>query len=245
MIPGMLHWTHGKNLSCLVNHLLPWICFLDPIAIFFFSCEMAIDVSDVCEASDWLVSPQGTWALLTKPLLASHAFPAFCGPEVLLSQQLTFSHNKLLNVPERDRQLWLNCVWWKSSENCMSWKIGIIREVSVTFIETLQNCFQKYVYGDTYIHPKPCFVWDEYWCLACNINEYFPFLSLSQMATCHTCNTTSRHKGMNRDFVTSLAKTHSTPGSAGKQKTPKSANRAAMSTPKTPGKNKTPVHTPR
>ncbi|XP_010733083.1 UPF0711 protein C18orf21 homolog isoform X1 [Larimichthys crocea] len=65
------------------------------------------------------------------------------------------------------------------------------------------------------------------------------------MATCHTCNTTSRHKGMNREFLTTLAKTHSTPGSAVKHKTPQSTSRTNMTTPKTPGKDKTPVHTPR
>ncbi|KAM7384111.1 hypothetical protein PAMA_011453 [Pampus argenteus] len=66
-----------------------------------------------------------------------------------------------------------------------------------------------------------------------------------QMATCHTCNKTSRHKGMNRDFIATLAKTHSTPGSAGKHKTPQSTSRPFMTTPKTPGKDKTPIHTPR
>lgn len=50
---------------------------------------------------------------------------------------------------------------------------------------------------------------------------------------------------MNRDFIASLAKNHSTPGSAGKHKTPQSTNRANMTTPKTPGKDKTPAHTPR
>ncbi|CAN9503988.1 unnamed protein product [Ophioblennius macclurei] len=65
------------------------------------------------------------------------------------------------------------------------------------------------------------------------------------MATCHTCTKTSRHKGMNRDFIVTLAKTHGTPGSAGKHKTPQSANRSGMTTPKTPGKNKTPGSTPR
>ncbi|KAM3595668.1 uncharacterized protein V6R79_000940 [Siganus canaliculatus] len=65
------------------------------------------------------------------------------------------------------------------------------------------------------------------------------------MATCHTCNTTTRHKGMNRDFLTTLTKTHGTPGSMSKHKTPQSTNRASMATPKTPGKEKTPVHTPR
>ncbi|KAG8005171.1 Retinitis pigmentosa 9 protein-like protein [Nibea albiflora] len=64
------------------------------------------------------------------------------------------------------------------------------------------------------------------------------------MATCHTCNTTSRHKGMNREFLTTLAKTHSTPGSGSKHKTPQSTSRPNMTTPKTPGKDKTPAHTP-
>ncbi|XP_008293720.1 UPF0711 protein C18orf21 homolog [Stegastes partitus] len=65
------------------------------------------------------------------------------------------------------------------------------------------------------------------------------------MATCHACSKTSRHKGMNRDFTSTLAKTHSTPGSVGKYKTPQSAARSNMTTPKTPGKDKTPVHTSR
>ncbi|XP_074543056.1 UPF0711 protein C18orf21 homolog [Halichoeres trimaculatus] len=65
------------------------------------------------------------------------------------------------------------------------------------------------------------------------------------MATCHTCNTTSRHKGVNREFLVNFAKTHSTPGSAGKYKTPQSTGRGSTNTPKTPGKDKTPAHTPR
>ncbi|XP_059205144.1 UPF0711 protein C18orf21 homolog [Centropristis striata] len=65
------------------------------------------------------------------------------------------------------------------------------------------------------------------------------------MATCHTCSKTSRHKGMNREFIATFGKTHSTPGSAGKHKTPQSAHRANMTTPKTPGKDKTPAHAPR
>ncbi|XP_020487346.2 UPF0711 protein C18orf21 homolog isoform X1 [Labrus bergylta] len=64
------------------------------------------------------------------------------------------------------------------------------------------------------------------------------------MATCHTCNTTSRHRGTNREFITNFAKTHSTPGSTGKYKTPQSTSRGNMNTPKTP-KDKTPAHTPR
>ncbi|GAA6229926.1 UPF0711 protein C18orf21 homolog [Lates japonicus] len=65
------------------------------------------------------------------------------------------------------------------------------------------------------------------------------------MATCHTCNKTSRHKGMNRDILATLSKTHSTPGSTGKHKTPQSTSRSSTTTPKTPSKDKTPVHTPR
>ncbi|XP_070703200.1 UPF0711 protein C18orf21 homolog [Pempheris klunzingeri] len=77
-----------------------------------------------------------------------------------------------------------------------------------------------------------------------NLLHRFQRSSSVLMATCHTCNTTSRHKGMNREFIATLAKTHSTPGSSGKHKTPQSTSRASM-TPKTPGKDKTPVHTPR
>ncbi|XP_054620484.1 UPF0711 protein C18orf21 homolog isoform X2 [Dunckerocampus dactyliophorus] len=66
------------------------------------------------------------------------------------------------------------------------------------------------------------------------------------MATCHTCNKTSRHRGMNREFLSTLAKTRSTPGSGGKHnKTPQSANRAAATMAKSPGKDKTPSRTPR
>ncbi|XP_041823259.1 UPF0711 protein C18orf21 homolog [Melanotaenia boesemani] len=65
------------------------------------------------------------------------------------------------------------------------------------------------------------------------------------MATCHACSKTSRHKGMNREFIASFAKTHTPPGSAGKHKTPQSSNRSNMTTPKTPGKDKTPANTPR
>ncbi|XP_075962189.1 UPF0711 protein C18orf21 homolog isoform X3 [Anarhichas minor] len=65
------------------------------------------------------------------------------------------------------------------------------------------------------------------------------------MATCHTCSKTSGHKGMNREFIATLARTRSTPGSAVKHKTPQSTHRANMTTPKTPGKDKTPAHTPR
>ncbi|XP_055369064.1 UPF0711 protein C18orf21 homolog isoform X1 [Betta splendens] len=68
---------------------------------------------------------------------------------------------------------------------------------------------------------------------------------LHTMATCHACNKTSRHRGVSRDFIATLTKTHSTPGSAGKPKTPQSSSRSNTTTPKTPGKDKTPAHTPR
>ncbi|KAJ8334169.1 hypothetical protein SKAU_G00398080 [Synaphobranchus kaupii] len=41
----------------------------------------------------------------------------------------------------------------------------------------------------------------------------------TRMATCHTCNKTSRSRGISRDTVAALAKTHSTPGKSGKPKT--------------------------
>ncbi|KAL6099877.1 uncharacterized protein ACO6RY_01600 [Pungitius sinensis] len=78
-----------------------------------------------------------------------------------------------------------------------------------------------------------------------NLLQRFQKSSSVLMATCHTCSKTSRHKGMNRDFIATLAKTHGTPGSAGKHKTPQSTPRAIMTTPKNPGKDKTPAHTPR
>ncbi|XP_078124141.1 UPF0711 protein C18orf21 homolog [Sander vitreus] len=78
-----------------------------------------------------------------------------------------------------------------------------------------------------------------------NLLRRFQRSSSVLMATCHACNKTSRHKGMNRDFIATLAKTHSTPGSAAKHKTPQSTHRANTPTPKTPGKDKTPAHTPR
>ncbi|XP_074469592.1 UPF0711 protein C18orf21 homolog [Sebastes fasciatus] len=78
-----------------------------------------------------------------------------------------------------------------------------------------------------------------------NLLKRFQRSSSVLMATCHTCNKTSRHKGMNREFIATLAKTHGAPGSAGKHKTPQLTHRAGPATPKTPGKDKTPAHTPR
>lgn len=75
--------------------------------------------------------------------------------------------------------------------------------------------------------------------------DMFLSFSLSQMATCHACNKTSRYKGVNRDFIATFAKTHNTPGSAGKHKTPQSTSRSSMNAHKTPGKDRAPAHTPR
>uniref|UniRef100_A0A3P9HTK1 Si:dkey-184p18.2 n=1 Tax=Oryzias latipes TaxID=8090 RepID=A0A3P9HTK1_ORYLA len=65
------------------------------------------------------------------------------------------------------------------------------------------------------------------------------------MATCHACSQTSRHQGANRDFLSTLSKNYSTPGSAGKHKTPQSSGRSSKSMSKTPSKDKTPAQTPR
>ncbi|XP_037548731.1 UPF0711 protein C18orf21 homolog [Nematolebias whitei] len=65
------------------------------------------------------------------------------------------------------------------------------------------------------------------------------------MATCHACSKTTRHKGVNRDFLSTFAKTHCTPGSAGKHKTPQSSIKSNTTTPRPPGTNKTPTSTPR
>ncbi|XP_042632852.1 UPF0711 protein C18orf21 homolog isoform X1 [Cyprinus carpio] len=62
-----------------------------------------------------------------------------------------------------------------------------------------------------------------------------------KMATCHTCNKMSRQPGMNRELLSTLSKNRSTPGSAGKQRTPQSASRP---TPKSVV-DRTPIGTPR
>lgn len=78
-----------------------------------------------------------------------------------------------------------------------------------------------------------------------NMLRRFRRSSSTLMATCHTCTKTSRHKGMNRDFIATFSRSNSTPGSAGKHKTPQLGSRSNSTTPKTPGKTKTPVNTPR
>uniref|UniRef100_A0A1A7XNY0 Chromosome 18 open reading frame 21 n=1 Tax=Iconisemion striatum TaxID=60296 RepID=A0A1A7XNY0_9TELE len=66
--------------------------------------------------------------------------------------------------------------------------------------------------------------------------------SSALMATCHACSKTSRHQGVNRDFLSTFSKT---PGSANKHKTPQSSGRISTTTPRTSGKDKTPSQTPR
>ncbi|XP_017550212.1 UPF0711 protein C18orf21 homolog [Pygocentrus nattereri] len=61
------------------------------------------------------------------------------------------------------------------------------------------------------------------------------------MATCHTCNKTSRQVGVNREFMASFSKTYGTPASTSKRRTPQSANK---STPKSGIHEKTPGRTP-
>lgn len=78
-----------------------------------------------------------------------------------------------------------------------------------------------------------------------NLLQQFYKSSSVLMATCHTCNKMSRHKGMGREFIPTLSRSHSTPGSTGKHKTPQSGSRSSSTTPKSIGKDKTPVHTPR
>ncbi|XP_075995757.1 UPF0711 protein C18orf21 homolog [Genypterus blacodes] len=75
--------------------------------------------------------------------------------------------------------------------------------------------------------------------------QRFQMSSSVLMATCHTCNKTSRIKGANREFIAALSKTHGTPGSAGKHRTPQATSRSTTATPKSAGKDKTPVNTPR
>ncbi|KAJ7991796.1 hypothetical protein DPEC_G00287580 [Dallia pectoralis] len=67
------------------------------------------------------------------------------------------------------------------------------------------------------------------------------------MATCHTCNNTLRHTGVNRDFMRALSQSHTTtPGSTGKPKTPQSVQKSySAGTPKYAAKNQTPSGTPR
>ncbi|XP_029503339.1 UPF0711 protein C18orf21 homolog isoform X2 [Oncorhynchus nerka] len=60
--------------------------------------------------------------------------------------------------------------------------------------------------------------------------------SSALVVTCHTCNSTSKHNGVNRNFIATLSKSHCTPWSAGKHKTPQSTNTS---------KDKTPCSTPR
>ncbi|KAL0961903.1 hypothetical protein UPYG_G00333160 [Umbra pygmaea] len=64
------------------------------------------------------------------------------------------------------------------------------------------------------------------------------------MATCHSCNNTSRQNCVNRDFIRALSKTQDTPRTSGKPKTPQSANRTPA-TPKFGTKDEPSRRTPR
>ncbi|KAG7257352.1 hypothetical protein CRUP_038194 [Coryphaenoides rupestris] len=65
------------------------------------------------------------------------------------------------------------------------------------------------------------------------------------MATCHTCNKTSRYNGVNRDFTMALSRTRGGPGGCGGggkfKSPPASVNRSHPGTPKSAGKGKTPA----
>ncbi|KAG7458207.1 hypothetical protein MATL_G00235640 [Megalops atlanticus] len=69
--------------------------------------------------------------------------------------------------------------------------------------------------------------------------------SSTLMATCHTCNKTSKNRGASRDFLAAISKGQGTPGNGGKQKgasrTPHSGNGGTL--PKSA--EKTPYGTPR
>ncbi|XP_052389649.1 UPF0711 protein C18orf21 homolog [Carassius gibelio] len=54
------------------------------------------------------------------------------------------------------------------------------------------------------------------------------------MATCHTCNKMSRQPGMNRELLSTLPRNRSTPGSAGKQRTPASRSTLKSVVDRTP-----------
>uniref|UniRef100_A0A3Q4GTD6 Si:dkey-184p18.2 n=1 Tax=Neolamprologus brichardi TaxID=32507 RepID=A0A3Q4GTD6_NEOBR len=66
-----------------------------------------------------------------------------------------------------------------------------------------------------------------------NLLRRFQKSSSVLMATCHACNKTSRYKGVNRDFIATCAKTHNTPGSAGKHKTPQFSSFSSSSSTST------------
>ncbi|MCI4392003.1 hypothetical protein PGIGA_G00140830 [Pangasianodon gigas] len=79
-------------------------------------------------------------------------------------------------------------------------------------------------------------------CITLQLHHLFPSANMANfvsMATCHTCNKTSRQIGMNRDFLGTLPK--NTPVRMSKCRTPQSANNA---TPKPNVHDKTPSRTP-
>ncbi|KAJ8267658.1 hypothetical protein COCON_G00128300 [Conger conger] len=67
----------------------------------------------------------------------------------------------------------------------------------------------------------------------------------TRMATCHTCDKTSRSRGISRDTVAALSRPQSTPGNFGKPKTPGRTPRSGGGKAPPKSTEKTPYGTPR
>lgn len=69
------------------------------------------------------------------------------------------------------------------------------------------------------------------------------------LVTCYSCNKTSRHIGVKRDFLAALSHNPNTPNSCGKRRdaarTPKSTGKGSVSHIKSGAKGKSPATTPR
>ncbi|MGH0137874.1 UNVERIFIED_CONTAM: hypothetical protein FKN15_065035 [Acipenser sinensis] len=69
------------------------------------------------------------------------------------------------------------------------------------------------------------------------------------LVTCYSCNKTSRHSGVKRDFLAALSHNPNTPNSCGKRRdaarTPKSSGKGSVSHIKSGAKGKSPATTPR
>ncbi|MBN3305669.1 CR021 protein, partial [Amia calva] len=69
------------------------------------------------------------------------------------------------------------------------------------------------------------------------------------LVTCYNCNKTTRHSGVNRDFLNAFSRSLSTPANMNKHKaasrTPQSANKGTTPLPKSTSKNASPAGTPR
>lgn len=71
----------------------------------------------------------------------------------------------------------------------------------------------------------------------------------TMLVTCYSCNKTSRHSGVKRDFLAALSHNPNTPNSCGKRRdaarTPKSTGKGSVSHIKSGAKGKSPATTPR